>query len=81
MGARDIPAVSDYVCLILFNDDDEVHILATVLFRELRSTRHEPDDVICGMVYHANETVGKIIDFTMDDYMYIRDRILNCNSV
>ena len=62
-----------------FNKDDDLNILATMLFRKLRSPHHEPDDVICGTVYIANETVDEIIDFTMDDYIfkYIRDMVFN----
>ena len=58
-----------------FNADDDLNILATMLFRKLRPPLHDPDDVICGTVYIANETVDDIIDFTIDDYIYIRDRV------
>ena len=54
-----------------------MNIVATALARRLRYKDHETDDVILGTVYIANETVDKIIDFTMDDYIYIRDRVFN----
>ena len=45
-----------------FKEYDFLNILATMLFRKLRSLLHELDDVICGTVYFANETVDNIID-------------------
>ena len=53
----------------LFQEDDYLNISATALARRLRYKDHETDDVILGTVYIANETVDKIIDFTMDDYI------------
>ena len=52
-----------------------MNTLSTVLVRRLRYKDHEPDDIIFGTVYIANETVDKVIDFTMDDNTYIRDRV------
>ena len=57
--------------------DDDLNRIATMLFRKLRSHHHELDDVICGTVYFANETVDNIIDFTMDEYIYIRDSVFS----
>ena len=63
--------------LDLFTVDDDVHILATVLFRKLRSNHYEPNDVICGTVYLVNESENEIIDFPMDGCSYIRDRVFD----
>ena len=43
--------------------NDDLNILATMLFIKLRSPDHEPDDVVCGTVYIAKEHVEEIIDF------------------
>ena len=66
--------------LDLCPEGDQLNILATVLFRRLRYKDQEPDDAIFGTVYIANETVDEIIDFTMDDYIYIRDRVSTSNT-
>ena len=63
-----------------FNADDDLNILATMLFRKLRSPHCEIDNVICGTLYIANETVDEIIDFTMDDYIYIRGGVFNARQ-
>ena len=54
-----------------------MNILATALVRRLRNKDQETDDGILGAVYIANETVDKIIDFTMDAYIYLRDKVVN----
>ena len=46
----------------LFADDDQPNILATVLFRKLRSKHHTPDDTIFGAVYLANEAEDELSD-------------------
>ena len=58
-------------------EGDRLNTLATALVRRLRYKDHDTDDIILGAVYFANETVNEIIDFTMDDYIYIRDRVFN----
>ena len=61
----------------LFQEGDDLNIVVTALARRLRCKDHETDDAILGTVYIANETVDKISNFTMDDYIYIRDRVFN----
>ena len=50
---------------------DDMNVLATTIYRCMRSGDYMPDDVFFGTVYIANETADKIIDFTKADLTYI----------
>jgi len=54
-----------------FSDFDPINILATILFRKLRSALYTPTDIIQGDVYISNETEHEIVDFTLEDFNYI----------
>ena len=53
------------------SDFDPINILATILFRKLRSSIYTPSDIIQGDVYISNETEHEIVDFTLEDFNYI----------
>ena len=60
---------------VLFASEDDVNIIATVVFRKLRSWYGVPCyDVICGDAYIVNESDTEIINFTMLDFMYVRNQ-------
>ena len=50
---------------------DELNVLATTIYRRMRSENYTPDDIIYGTVYIGNETATEIIDFTKEDLAYI----------
>ena len=54
-----------------FSDFDPITILATALFRKLRSPMYTPTDIILGDVYTSNETEHEVVDFTLEDFNYI----------
>ena len=55
-----------------------VNIAATMMFRRLRSSHCTPcNDIICGTVYLINENEHDIIDFTMEDYVYVAMQVLS----
>ena len=62
---------------LFIQEGDDLNIVATALARRLRFKDHEADDAILGTVYIANEIIDEIIDFAIDDYIYIRDRVFN----
>ena len=62
--------------LDLFTPNDDFNIVATVLFRRLRSSHCTPCNDICGTVYLVNESEHDIIDFTMEVYMYVAMQVL-----
>ena len=63
--------------LDLCTNDDQPNSMTTLLFRGSCSKHHEPDDMICGTVYLAKESDDEIIGCTMDDFIYILDRLFN----
>ena len=52
-------------------EEDDMNVLATTIYRRLRSENYTPDDMIYGTVYISNETINEIIDFTKEDLAYI----------
>ena len=64
--------------LDIFTPNDDVNIVATVLFRRLRSSHGTPcNDIICGTAYLSNENEHDIIYFTMDDYVCVARQVLS----
>ena len=60
----------------LFAPEDDVNIIATMLFRKLRSRHGVPClNVVCGTAYLVNESDTEIIDFTMQDFLFVRNRV------
>ena len=61
----------------LFEPDDDINIVATVMFRRMRTSHCTPsNDIICGTVYLVNENEHDIIYFTMEDYVYVVMQVL-----
>ena len=54
---------------------DEVNVLATTIYRNMRSENYTPDDINYGTVYIGNETADEVIDFTTEDLTYICKQI------
>ena len=46
-------------------------VLATTIYRRVRSENYTPDGLIYGTVYIGNENADKVIDFTKEDLTYI----------
>ena len=60
----------------LFALADDVNIIATIMYRKLRSRHGVPClDVICGNAYLVNESDTEIIDFTMQDFLCARNQV------
>jgi len=55
----------------IYEDSDAYNPLATMLLYNLRHPKFKSVDVICGTAFLSNETLTKIIDFTMEDLKYI----------
>ena len=55
---------------------DEVNVLATTIYRRMRSENYTPYDIIYGTVYIGNENANKVIDFTKEDLTYICKQVL-----
>ena len=52
-------------------ENDDINVIATTIYRHMRSPDFTPDDIILGTVYISNETIDEIIDFTKEDLAYI----------
>ena len=52
-------------------EEDDINVIATTIYRHMRSRDFTPDDIILGTVYISNETADEIIDFTKEDLTYI----------
>ena len=52
-------------------ENDDINVIATTIYRHMRSRDFTPDDIILGTVYISNETIDEIIDFTKEDLTYI----------
>ena len=62
----------------MFEQDDNVNVVATMMFRRLRSSHCPPcNNIICGTVYLVTENEHDIIDFTMDDFAYVARQALS----
>ena len=59
-----------------FTPEDPPNSWATVLFRKLYSNGGGVDDEIPGLVFISNETDNEVIDFTMEDFVYIWTRVI-----
>ena len=57
-------------------DDDDMNVLATTIYRRLRSESYTPEDIIYGTVYIGNENADEVIDFTKEDLTYICKQVL-----
>ncbi|MFM7980838.1 MAG: hypothetical protein ACKPKO_16125 [Candidatus Fonsibacter sp.] len=44
-------------------ENDDLNVIATTIYRHMRSRDDTPDDLIFGTVYMSNETINDIIDF------------------
>ena len=45
-------------------DEDDMKVLATTIYRRMRSENYTPDDIMYGAVDIGNENADKVIDFT-----------------
>ena len=45
---------------------DELNVLATTIYRRMRSENYTPDDIIYGTVYIDKENANEVIDFTKE---------------
>ena len=45
-------------------ENDDLNVIATTIYRHMRSKGYTPDNLIFGTVYISNETTDEIIDFT-----------------
>ena len=60
----------------LFASEDDVNCIATMMYRKLRSLHGVPCfDVICATAYLVHESDTEIIDFKMQDFVYVRNFI------
>ena len=57
-------------------EEDDMNVLATTIYRRLRSESYTPDDIIYGTVYIGNENADEVIDFTKEDLTYICKQVL-----
>jgi len=55
----------------IYESSDAFNPLATMLLYNLRHPQYKAVDVICGTAFLSNETLTKIIDFTINDLKYI----------
>ena len=61
-------------------DEDDMNVLATTIYRRLRSESYTPEDIIYGTVYIGNENADEVIDFTKEDLTYICKQVLKPKS-
>ena len=54
----------------------DLNVLATTIYRRMRSENYTPDYIIDGTVYIGNDTADKIVDFKMADLTYICKQVL-----
>ena len=59
-------------CYGFFEPDDPLNKLATILWLKIRNSGLQP---IVGTVYLFNEDDDDMIDFTMEDFKYIMDKL------
>ena len=59
----------------MFTDEDCVNIPATMIWSHLRHEGAKPTEPIYGDFYMYNENSEDIIDFTMDDFVYILSKM------
>ena len=52
----------------LFIETDEANLLATMLYRNLRSVAHKMPDIICGTVFISDENNDELIDLTLVEF-------------
>ena len=57
-------------------EEDETNVLATTIYRRMRSGNYTPDNIIYGTVYIGNENADEVIDFTKEDLAYSRKQVL-----
>ena len=54
----------------------EMNVLATTIYRRMRSENYTPDDIIYGTVYIGNENADELVDFTKADLTCICKQVL-----
>ena len=52
-------------------EEDDMNVLATTIYRRMRSGSYTPDNIIYGAVYIGNENADEVVDFTKEDLTYI----------
>ena len=52
-------------------EEDDMNVLATTIYRRMRSDSYTPDDIMYGAVYIGDENAHAVIDFTKEDLTYI----------
>ena len=58
-----------------FDATDKPNKMATLIYRNMRSGAYMPDNAIYETVCIANETANKVVDFTMQYFMYMYNQI------
>ena len=53
-------------------ENDDINVIATTIYRHMRSRDFTPDDIILGTVYISKETIDNIIDFTKEPDVYMQ---------
>ena len=56
--------------------EDDTNVLATTIYRRLRSESYAPDNIIHGTVYIGNENADEVIDFTKKYLTYFCQQVL-----
>ena len=57
-------------------EEDDMNVLATTIYRRMRSESYTPDDMIYGTVYIGNENADEVTGFTEEDLTYICKQVL-----
>ena len=57
-------------------EEEGMNVLATTIYRRMRSESYTPDDIIYGTAYIGNEIANEFIDFTKEDLTYICQQVL-----
>ena len=56
-------------------EEDDMNVLATTIYRRVRSGNYTPDDIIYGTVYIGNANADEVNDFTKECLTYIRTQL------
>ena len=57
-------------------EEDNMNVLATTIYRRMRSENYTPDDIIYGTVYIGNANADEVIDLTKESLTYICKQVL-----
>ena len=59
----------------MFTDEDCINIPGSIIWNHLRFESAKPTEAIYGNIYLYNENSDEIIDFLMDDFIYILSKM------